>query len=87
MLQTVRWPLLLSVLLLITCGSAAGMQCMPLVLCPAVLRDPASYLVGTRAACDLADRSQGVQCPTEQGREDGTEQDRTQGYYGGGYGR
>ncbi|KAF0290157.1 Peroxidasin [Amphibalanus amphitrite] len=61
--RILRCPLVCAVLLL--SGNAAGQQCTPLVLCPAILRDPASHLVGTRAACPLADGSNGVLCPTD----------------------
>ncbi|KAF0307535.1 Peroxidase [Amphibalanus amphitrite] len=61
--RVLRCPLVWAVLLL--SGTATGQQCTPLVLCPAILRDPASHLVGTRAACPLADGSNGVLCPTD----------------------
>ena len=56
------WPAVW--LLLALFGGGSAWQCVPLVLCPAILRQPDIYLLGSQAACPLSDGSQGVQCPS-----------------------
>ena len=84
--QTVRWPVVVwSVCQLLWLGSVSGWECTPLVLCPALLRDPATHLVGSRAVCSLSDGSRGVLCHSERDSQAVTDRQRGatghRGYY------